>query len=68
MHPLSASSTPRAIKLGTELTVKLFVLRKGSLVPSVKTKEKRKKHTTIFMNSIDVQFPNRYNKLFERYY
>ena len=42
MHPLSASSTPRAIKLGTELTVKLFVLRKGSLVPSAKTKEKRK--------------------------
>ncbi len=42
MHPLSASSTPRAIKLGTELTVKLFVLRKGSLVPGAKTKEKRK--------------------------
>ena len=68
MHSLSASSTPRAIKLGTELTVKLFVLRKGSLVPSAKTKEKKKKITSIFMNSIDVQFPNRYNKLFERYY
>ena len=68
MHPLSASSTPRAIKLCTELTVKLFVLRKGSLVPGAKTKEKKKKHTAIFMNSIDLQFPNRYNKLFERYY
>lgn len=68
MHSLSASSTLRAIKLGTELTVKLFVLRKGLLVPNAKTKEKKKEHTAIFMNSIDVQFPNRYNKLFEKYY
>ena len=42
MHPLSASSTPKKKKICTELTVKLFVLRKGLLVPGAKTKEKRK--------------------------
>ena len=48
MHPLSASSTPRAIKLCTELTVKLFVLRKGSLVPGAKTKKKEKTYCNIY--------------------
>lgn len=36
--------------------------------PECEDKGKKKKLTAIFMNSIDVQFPNRYNKLFERYY